>query len=124
MSNCCPPTHPPARPLTHSPQLQDAAKKKFAKCDHIDIDWGVSTGEQEEEIYQTPIVDSQPTQAPALAPAPAPVASLPPPVGPPPSAPPPVLPGAVGGASAKRNMDTANAVGELRGHLHADTPHV
>ncbi len=30
-------------------------KKKFAKCDHIDVDWGVA--EEEEDIYQTPVVE-------------------------------------------------------------------
>ena len=39
-------------------QLHDAAKKKFAKCDHIDVDWGV--GEEEEDIYQTPVIESIP----------------------------------------------------------------
>lgn len=50
-SQCC--------QLVYGPQLQDAVKKKFTKCDHIDVDWGV--GEEEEDIYQTPVVDSLPT---------------------------------------------------------------
>lgn len=41
-------------------QLNDALKKKFTKCDHIDVDWGVGYGgEGEEEIYQTPVIDVQ-----------------------------------------------------------------
>ena len=45
-------------------QLTDALKKKFTKCDHIDVDWGVGDGgEGEEEIYQTPIIDTQPSSA-------------------------------------------------------------
>ena len=40
-------------------QLTDALKKKFTKCDHIDVDWGVGDG-GEEEIYQTPIIEGQP----------------------------------------------------------------
>lgn len=37
-------------------QLQDASRKKFGKCEHIDIDWGVSNGDCENEsIYQTPV---------------------------------------------------------------------
>ena len=44
--------------LTNAHQLQDAAKKKFSKCEHIDVDWGV--GNDEEDIYQTPVIDSQP----------------------------------------------------------------
>lgn len=48
---------------THTyPQLQDASRKKFTKCDHIDVDWGVAE-EGEEEIYQTPITESQQTRA-------------------------------------------------------------
>ena len=40
--------------------MTDAAKKKFTKCDHIDVDWGVGDGgEGDEEIYQTPVVDMQ-----------------------------------------------------------------
>ena len=35
-------------------QLQDAARGKLSKCEHIDIDWGVTVTEQEEDIYQTP----------------------------------------------------------------------
>lgn len=35
-------------------QLQDAARNKFTKCEHIDIDWGVAAIEQEEDIYHTP----------------------------------------------------------------------
>ncbi|XP_011402926.1 PREDICTED: arf-GAP with SH3 domain, ANK repeat and PH domain-containing protein 2-like [Amphimedon queenslandica] len=36
--------------------LQDASKKKYSKCEHIDIDWGVSNGDCENEsIYQTPV---------------------------------------------------------------------
>lgn len=45
--------------------LQDASKKKFTKCDHIDVDWGVGDQEGEEEIYQTPVIDSQPSAVPA-----------------------------------------------------------
>jgi len=41
--------------------LQDASRKKFTKCDHIDVDWGVAE-EGEEEIYQTPITESQQTR--------------------------------------------------------------
>lgn len=37
--------------------LQDAGKNKFSKCEHIDLDWGVGI-EGEEEIYQTPMLDS------------------------------------------------------------------
>ena len=45
-------------------QLTDALKKKFTKCDHIDVDWGVGDGgEGEEEIYQTPVIDSQMSSA-------------------------------------------------------------
>ena len=45
-------------------QLTDALKKKFTKCDHIDVDWGVGDGgEGEEEIYQTPVIDSQTSSA-------------------------------------------------------------
>ena len=45
-------------------QLTDALKKKFAKCDHIDVDWGVGDGgEGEEDIYQTPVIDSQMSSA-------------------------------------------------------------
>ena len=37
-------------------QLQDASRKKFGKCEHIDIDWGVNNGDCENEsIYQTPV---------------------------------------------------------------------
>jgi len=39
-------------------KLQDAAKNKFSKCEHIDLDWGVG-GEGDEEIYQTPILEPQ-----------------------------------------------------------------
>ena len=46
-------------------QLQDAGKKKFSKCDHIDVDWGVGE-EGEEDIYQTPIIDSQQPPAPSI----------------------------------------------------------
>ena len=44
-------------------QLTDALKKKFTKCDHIDVDWGVGDGGGEEEIYQTPIIDGQQNSA-------------------------------------------------------------
>ena len=45
-------------------QLTDALKKKLTKCDHIDVDWGVGDGgEGEEEIYQTPVIDSQTSSA-------------------------------------------------------------
>lgn len=40
---------------TRSLQLQDGAKKKFTKCEHIDVDWGVGGAEGEEDIYQTPV---------------------------------------------------------------------
>ena len=44
--------------------MTDALKKKFTKCDHIDVDWGVGDGgEGEEEIYQTPVIDSQTSSA-------------------------------------------------------------
>ena len=44
--------------------MSDALKKKFTKCDHIDVDWGVGDGgEGEEEIYQTPVVDAQSSSA-------------------------------------------------------------
>ncbi len=50
--------------LLHGSQLTDALKKKFTKCDHIDVDWGVGDGgEGEEEIYQTPVIDSQMSSA-------------------------------------------------------------
>jgi hypothetical protein len=50
--------------LLHGSQLSDALKKKFTKCDHIDVDWGVGDGgEAEEEIYQTPVIDSQMSSA-------------------------------------------------------------
>ena len=52
-------THMHTHIHTHT-QLQDAAKKKFTKCEHIDVDWGV--GDQEEDIYQTPLVDMQPPE--------------------------------------------------------------
>ena len=39
-------------------QLQDAERKKFSKCEHIDVDWGVD--DEDEEIYQTPTTSSQP----------------------------------------------------------------
>ena len=50
---------------TNLVQLQDAGKKKFSKCDHIDVDWGVGE-EGEEDIYQTPIIDSQQPPAPSI----------------------------------------------------------
>ncbi|XP_064381820.1 arf-GAP with SH3 domain, ANK repeat and PH domain-containing protein 1-like isoform X2 [Halichondria panicea] len=37
--------------------LQDASKKKFSKCEHIDVDWGVG-GDGEEDIYQIPVAPS------------------------------------------------------------------
>ena len=44
--------------------MTDALKKKFTKCDHIDVDWGVGDGgEGEEDIYQTPVVDAQSSSA-------------------------------------------------------------
>ena len=39
-------------------QLQDAERKKFGKCEHIDMDWGVDG--DDEDIYQTPTTASQP----------------------------------------------------------------
>ena len=39
-------------------QLVEAERKKFAKCEHIDIDWGVDG--EEEEIYQIPTTVSKP----------------------------------------------------------------
>lgn len=50
-------------------QLQDALRKKLTKCEHIDIDWGVG-GEGEEEIYQTPTVDSVSVPLVSLVPGP------------------------------------------------------
>ena len=43
-------------------QLNDAERKKFAKCEHIDIDWGVD--DEDEEIYQIPTTASQPQPSP------------------------------------------------------------
>lgn len=37
-----------------SSQLQDAAKGKLSRCEHIDIDFGVSHVDQEDDIYHTP----------------------------------------------------------------------
>ena len=45
-------------------QLQDAEKKKFGKCEHIDVDWGVE--DEDDEIYQTPTLVSQPLPSPNL----------------------------------------------------------
>ena len=45
-------------------QLQDAEKKKFGKGEHIDIDWGVE--DEDDEIYQTPTLASQPLPSPNL----------------------------------------------------------
>ena len=37
-------------------KLQDAMKNKFSKCEHIDIDWGVSSGcHDDDSIYQSPV---------------------------------------------------------------------
>jgi Arf-GAP/SH3 domain/ANK repeat/PH domain-containing protein len=44
--------------------LQDAEKKKFGKCEHIDVDWGVE--DEDDEIYQTPTLVSQPLPSPNL----------------------------------------------------------
>ena len=76
--------------IAHLIQLQDAAKSKFAKCDHIDIDWGVS-GEQEEDIYQTPILDSQPAPATSEQPLP---------------------PGSSNGTAIKHSASSGDIVGE------------
>lgn len=44
--------------------MTDALKKKFTKCDHIDVDWGVGDGgEGQEDIYQTPVIDAQSSSA-------------------------------------------------------------
>ena len=34
--------------------LEDAAKKKFSKCEHIDVDWGVE--DDDNDLYQVPVV--------------------------------------------------------------------
>lgn len=34
--------------------LEDAAKKKFTKCEHIDVDWGVE--DDNSDVYQVPVV--------------------------------------------------------------------
>lgn len=39
-------------------QLVEAERKKFGKCEHIDIDWGVDG--EEDEIYQIPTTVSKP----------------------------------------------------------------
>ena len=50
------PSLPLSLPLSPLSQLQDASRKKYSKCEHIDIDWGVSNGDCESEsIYQTPV---------------------------------------------------------------------
>ena len=46
------------------PQLLEAEKKKFGKCEHIDVDWGVE--DEEDDIYQTPTLASQPLSSPNL----------------------------------------------------------
>ena len=43
-------------------QLTDALKRKFTKCDHIDVDWAVVNSD-EEEIYQTSITYGQQNSA-------------------------------------------------------------
>ena len=45
-------------------QLQDAEKKRFGKCEHIDVDWGVE--DDDDEIYQTPTPVSQPLPSPKI----------------------------------------------------------
>lgn len=49
-------------------QIQDASKKKFSKCEHIDVDWGVSGPEGDNDIYQTPTPLTEATQSRSISP--------------------------------------------------------
>ena len=54
MHPCSPLLPLSACPVYVTSQLQDAAKNKFSKCEHIDLDWGVG-GDADDEIYQIPL---------------------------------------------------------------------